>query len=75
MRSMRIVVTDVGLIWNHNNPALEQFKDRVLVVCIDGKTSAEIIGKYKKVIQFGHCTCLPSQYWVSMGWRTFGLDR
>ncbi|MDE7478845.1 MAG: hypothetical protein K2M91_13020 [Lachnospiraceae bacterium] len=41
---MRIVVTDTGFIWNHNNPFLEQFKDIVLVVCLYGK---EVTDKYK----------------------------
>lgn len=39
--SMRIVVTDTALIWNHTNPALKQFKDIVLVVCLDGKQVTE----------------------------------
>ncbi len=63
MRSMRIVVTDVGLIWNHNNPALEQFKDRVLVVCIDGKT---VTDKYE---------CFVSPFrWAGLGMDKFGVE-
>lgn len=35
---MRVVITDTAFIWNHNNPALEVFKDVLLVVCLEGKT-------------------------------------
>lgn len=41
---MRIVVTDTGNIWNHENLFLEQFKDIVLVVCLNGK---EVTDKYE----------------------------
>lgn len=41
---MRIVITDTGFIWNHDNPFLEQFKDIVLVVCLCGK---EVTDRYK----------------------------
>ena len=41
---MRIVVTDTALIWNHDNPALEQIGDAVLVVCLNGK---KVTDKYK----------------------------
>lgn len=41
---MRIVVTDTGNIWNHENPFLEQFKDIVFVVCLNGK---EVTDKYE----------------------------
>ena len=34
---MRIVVTDTAHIWNHMNPALRQFREIVLVVCLEGK--------------------------------------
>ena len=34
---MRLVITDTGFIWNHNNPFLEKYKDIVLVVCLYGK--------------------------------------
>lgn len=34
---MRVVITDTAFIWNHNNPALEIFKDVLLVVCLEGK--------------------------------------
>ena len=33
---MKIVVTDTGLIWNPDNPALERFKGDVLCVYING---------------------------------------
>lgn len=38
---MRIIITDHGLIWNHKNPLLKQFKDIVLVVCLDGKKATD----------------------------------
>jgi len=41
---MRIIVTDTGNIWNHNNSFLEKFKDVVLVVCLNGK---EVTDKYE----------------------------
>lgn len=34
---MRIVITDTAHIWNHENPALTQFREIVLVVCLEGK--------------------------------------
>lgn len=34
---MRIIVTDTGNVWNHENPYLEQFKEIVIVVCLNGK--------------------------------------
>lgn len=34
---MRIIVTDSGYVWNHKSPILEQFRDIVLVVCLNGK--------------------------------------
>lgn len=41
---MRIVVTDTGNIWNHDNPFLEQFKDIVLVVCLNGEKVTDKYG-------------------------------
>ncbi len=41
---MRIVVTDSGTIWNHENPYLEQYKDAVLVVCLSGR---KVTDKYE----------------------------
>ena len=34
---MRLVITDTGFFWNHNNPFLEKYRDIVLVVCLEGK--------------------------------------
>ena len=34
---MRIVITDNNYIWHHQNPLLKQFKDILLVVCLDGR--------------------------------------
>lgn len=33
---MKIFVTDEGRFWNHNNPVLENYKDQVVVVCLNG---------------------------------------
>lgn len=30
---MRMITTDASLIWHHENPVLEKFKDILLVVC------------------------------------------
>lgn len=38
---MRIIITDTGYIWNHENPYLAQFKDIVLVVCLNGKKATD----------------------------------
>ncbi len=38
---MRLVITDTGMLWKHDNPILEQFKDIVLVVCLNGKPVAD----------------------------------
>lgn len=34
---MHIFITDSGMIWNHENPYLEKFRDIVTVVCLNGK--------------------------------------
>ncbi len=34
---MILVVTDTGLIWNHLNPVVNQYKYALLVVCLNGK--------------------------------------
>lgn len=60
---MRIVVTDSGLIWNHNNLFLKQFKDIVLVVCLEGKQVTE---EYK-------CFVSPYQH-VGMEIDEFGVE-
>lgn len=41
---MRIVLTDTGNIWNYDDPILEQFKDIVLVICLNGE---KITDKYQ----------------------------
>ena len=43
-RTMLLVVTDKGDIWNHDNPYLEKYKDQVLVVCLGGK---KVTDKYE----------------------------
>lgn len=60
---MRIVITDTGTIWNHENPFLEQFKDIVLVVCLYGK---KVTDRYK---------CFVSPYkQVGMGIDKYGVE-
>ena len=34
---MILVVTDTGIIWNHENPFLKKYKDIVIVVCLEGE--------------------------------------
>lgn len=50
---MRIIVTDTAFIWNHENPGLEQLKDIVLVVCLEGKTVSDqyecFVSPYKQI--------------------------
>jgi len=43
-RTMLLVVTDKGDIWNHDNPYLEKYKDQVLVVYLGGK---KVTDKYE----------------------------
>lgn len=38
---MRIIITDMGNIWNPDNPFLETVKDIVLVVCLNGKKATD----------------------------------
>lgn len=60
---MRIVVTDTGNIWNHKNPFLEQFKEIVLVVCLNGK---KVTNKYE---------CFVSPYkQIGMGIDKYGEE-
>lgn len=60
---MRIVVTDTAFIWNHENPLLEDYKDVVLVVCLDGKA---VTDKYE---------CFVSPYKrIGMGIDNFGVE-
>ena len=33
---MKIVITDTGILWNPWNPILKKYRDRVLVVCLEG---------------------------------------
>lgn len=60
---MRLVVTDIGLIWNHGNPILKKYKDIVLVVCLNGK---KVTDEYE---------CFVSPYkTVGMGIDKFGVE-
>ncbi len=34
---MRMITTDASLIWHHENPILEKFKEILLVVCLEGR--------------------------------------
>jgi len=58
---MRIVITDTAFIWNHTNPRLEQLKDMILVVCLEGK---RVSNQYK---------CFVSPYFL---WKhKMGIDQ
>lgn len=60
---MRIIITDTGNIWNPENPFLEQFKDIVLVVCLEGREATD---KYQ---------CFVSPYQpVGMGTNNYGAE-
>ena len=41
---MKIIVTDSGRIWNHENPYLEKYREIVFVVCLSGK---KVTDKYQ----------------------------
>ena len=60
---MRIIVSDTGLIWNHENPFLEKYKTAVTVVCLDGKP---VTDKY-------NCFISPYKH-VGMGNDQFGTQ-
>ncbi len=60
---MLIIVTDSGLIWNHENPYLEQYAESVLVVCLSGK---RVTDKYR---------CFVSPYrFHGLGGTGFGVQ-
>jgi len=60
---MRVIITDTSFIWNPDNPALEIFKDVLLVVCLEGKA---VTDKYE---------CFVSPYkQIGMGIDKFGVD-
>lgn len=60
---MRVIITDTAFIWNHDNPALEVFKDVLLVVCLEGKA---VTDKYE-------CFVSPYKH-VGMGNDKIGVD-
>ncbi|MDE7299321.1 MAG: hypothetical protein K2N94_10915 [Lachnospiraceae bacterium] len=60
---MRIIVTDTAFIWNHKNPILEQFKDIVLVVCLEGKPVSD---QYE-------CFVSPYRH-IGLGFSGFGVE-
>lgn len=60
---MRIIITDTGNIWNPENPFLEQFRDIILVVCLEGR---EATNNYQ---------CFVSPYkQVGMGTNNYGAE-
>jgi len=60
---MRIVISDVNVIWSPDNPALEPFADIILVVCLNGR---EVTDQYE---------CFISPYkTVGLGFMTAGTD-
>lgn len=60
---MRIIVTDTGWIWNHENPILKKYKDIVVVLCLYGKA---VTDEYE-------CFVTPYQH-VEMGMDQFGAQ-
>ena len=54
---MRLVITDTGYTWNIRNPFLKQFKDIVLVVCLNGK---EVTEEYE-------CFSVPAENYSTVG--------
>ena len=54
---MRILVTDEGFVWNHKNPVLKEYKEEVLVVCLNGKAITDeyecFVSPYKSVSMLG----------------------
>lgn len=54
---MRLVITDTGYTWNIKNPFLKQFKDIVLVVCLNGK---EVTDEYE-------CFTVPAEKYPAVG--------
>lgn len=60
---MRVIITDTLFIWNPDNPALEMFKDVLLVVCLEGKSVTE---RYE-------CFVSPYKH-IGMGIDKFGVD-
>ncbi len=62
---MRIIITDAAFIWNHENPVLEQLKEIVLVVCLDGKRVSD---QYE-------CFISPCSLWKhGLGMDKFGIE-
>lgn len=60
---MQIIITDTARIWNHENPILEQYREVVLVVCLEGKP---VSGQYE---------CFVSPYrQIGMGIDKFGTE-
>lgn len=60
---MRIIITDTGNIWNFENPFLEQFRDIIFVVCLEGREATD---KY---------LCFVSPYrQVEMGMDNYGAE-
>ncbi len=60
---MRIIITNTGNIWNFENPFLEQFRDIIFVVCLEGREATD---KY---------LCFVSPYrQVEMGMDNYGAE-
>ena len=60
---MKIVISDVNIIWTPDHPALEPFADNVIVVCLNGE---KVTDKYK-------CIVVPFNY-VGLGFIPIGMD-
>lgn len=50
---MRMITTDASLIWHHENPVLEKFKEILLVVCLEGRPVSDqyecFISPYERI--------------------------
>ncbi len=61
---MILVVTDTGIIWNHNNPFLKTYKDIVIVVCLEGE----------KVSDEYECFVVPYEATVGLVMDSYGTE-
>ena len=54
---MKIIVTDSGLCWNHNHPALKLYAKDVIVICLNGEKVTDeyacIVSPYKHEAHLG----------------------
>ena len=60
---MKVIISDTSFIWNYDDPALEVFKEVLLVVCLEGKA---VTDKYE-------CFVSPYKH-IQMGIDQFGTE-